>query len=71
MNGQLDGNSNVGRQEQCAITEIPLPESIGSSPIISIDARNLRSQCITADGQVWFWGGYFYDGSLNVSSGLK
>ena len=48
---------------------IKLPNGISgsqSSPgskIVSIDASNLRSMVKTADGQVWHWGGYFYDGT--------
>ncbi len=40
MNGQMDGTSYDGRQEQCSIFKIPLPES--SSPIVSLKANNLR-----------------------------
>ena len=63
MNGQLDGLNYDGREEQCSIMQVPLPESIGNKKIISFDAKNLRSNIITEDNQVWFWGGYFYDGS--------
>ncbi len=66
MNGQLDGVNKGSRQEQCSITPIKLPNGVGQSPdsrIVSIKANNLKSSLTTADGQVWFWGGYFYDGS--------
>ena len=60
MNGQMDGTSFEGRQEQCSIFKIPLPES--TSPIVSIKANNLRSQITRENGEIWFWGGYFYEG---------
>lgn len=37
-----------------------MPES--SSPIVEIKASNLRSQIKRANGEIWFWGGYFYEG---------
>jgi hypothetical protein len=34
LNGQLDGTSYDGREEQCSIMEIKFPESMGASPKI-------------------------------------
>lgn len=60
MNGQLDGKNYDGREEQCSIVEIKVP--IGETQRISkVKASNLRSYLMTEDGQVWFWGGYFYN----------
>lgn len=39
---------------------IPLPES--SSPIVSMQAQNLRSSITRENGEIWYWGGYFYEG---------
>ena len=71
MHGQLDGKSGESAEEQCSLLPIKLPDSMGSSKIVSIKASNLRSQLTTEDGQVWFWGGYFYDGRAKRSAGLK
>ena len=60
LNGQMDGKSMDGREEQCSIMQIPVPES--DSPIIGIKAQNLRSQIVRENGELWFWGGYFYQG---------
>jgi alpha-tubulin suppressor-like RCC1 family protein len=43
QNGQLDGTSYDGRQEQCSIVEIKLPVDLESNPIVSFEAKNLRS----------------------------
>jgi len=43
---------------------IKLPNGVGESEkskIVSFQASNLKSNVMTADGQVWFWGGYHYD----------
>ena len=71
MNGQIDGINYDGREEQCSILPISFPESVGKAKIKSIDARSLKSQMTTVDGQVWFWGGYFYDGRSLKSKDLK
>ena len=71
MNGQLDGVNYGTRQEQCSIQELPFPDSMGNKPIIDIDAKNLKSSFTTQDGQIWFCGGYFYDGRHNSSRKLK
>jgi hypothetical protein len=47
-----------GRQEQCSIVEIKLPTT---SKIVDFKACSLKSCIFTEDGQVWFWGGYFYE----------
>ena len=60
MNGQLDGTNYDGREEQCSIIEIKLPSAVGKSGIERFKAQTLRSYVQTVDGQVWFWGGYFY-----------
>ena len=69
----MDGKNNDSRQEQCSIYRIPLPNGVGGpgQRIESIKASNLKSQVVTEDGQVWFWGGYFYDGRSRRASGLK
>jgi hypothetical protein len=36
MNGQLDGTNYDGRQEQCSLQEIKLPESAGVDKRIKI-----------------------------------
>lgn len=59
MLGQLDGQHLSGREEQCSITQIELPN--GNPRVTSIKAQNVKSQATTEDGQIWFWGGYFYD----------
>jgi len=56
----MNGRSQDGREEQCSIVEIPLPES--SSPIVEVHAQNLRSHIKRANGEIWFWGGFFYEG---------
>ena len=62
-NGQMDGKNLEGREEQCAITQIRLPDdSTNSSPIKSFKAQNMRSQLVRENGEVWFWGGYTYSG---------
>jgi hypothetical protein len=44
MNGQIDGKSYDGRQEQCSITEIPLDFlDLEKNPIVDFKASNLRS----------------------------
>ena len=40
------------------MVEIKVPTT---KKIVSFKAQNLRSQAITEDGEVWFWGGYFYE----------
>ena len=62
-NGQLDGVNDGPIKEQCAIREIELPNGVGGEGqrIVDIKASNVRSQLTTEDGQVWFWGGFFYD----------
>ena len=44
---------------------------MGNTKIAKFDASNLRSQIITEDNQVWYWGGYVYDGRKRSSHGLK
>ena len=59
----MDGKNLEGREEQCAITQILLPDhSTNSSPIKSFKAQNMRSQLVRENGEVWFWGGYTYSG---------
>ena len=61
MNGQFDGVSHRGRQEQCSMVQIKLPDDdTNRSPIVSFQASNLRSQLVRENGEIWFWGGYFY-----------
>lgn len=60
LNGQMDGNNYDGREEQCSIQEIKMPFG-ETTKIKSFKAQNLKSQVITEDDQVWFWGGYFYN----------
>lgn len=62
-NGQIDGKSYEGRQEQCSMQQIVLPDDdTNKSPIVSFKASNLRSQLVRENGEIWFWGGYFYTG---------
>ena len=43
------------------MTQIILPDhDTNRSPIVSIKASNLRSQLVRENGEIWFWGGYFY-----------
>ena len=63
LNGQIDGLSHRGRQEQCSMAQIKLPDDdTNKSPIVSFQASNIRSQLVRENGEIWFWGGYFYRG---------
>jgi hypothetical protein len=54
----MDGVSYGGREEQCSICKVPVP----AGSIVKVQASNLRSAVTMASGEVWFWGGYFYEG---------
>lgn len=59
----MDGKTHQGTQEQCSIKQIRLPDDDrNSSPIVSFQASNIRSQLTRENGEHWFWGGYFYRG---------
>ena len=55
--GQIDGEFDDGREEQCGLKEIILPSS---SKWVKVQANNVRSWAYLENGEIWFWGGYFY-----------
>ena len=55
--GQIDGKIDDGREEQWGIMEIELPSN---SKVVKVQASNIRSWAHLENGEIWFWGGYFY-----------
>ena len=55
--GQIDGELDSIRREQCNLVQIKLPSD---SKVVDFKANNVKSCAFLENGEVWFWGGFFY-----------